>query len=218
MKMFSFLIGKCTERLSYLYFIFRGTIQGEENLELLIDQPFLLAANHQSMLDFLALYSLFRIRYHRKIHFIAGVKLFRHPYWKHLMEYSETICTDQSKKDVLLLKKVKKVLDGGGIVGIFPEGTRSPDGNLVKAKDGAVKLTLLTKMPVLPVGLEGFYENWPRQKALPSFWPKRTRIVFGEPIPYEKFAALHQEQSNPEKMTGELMIAIGRLIGKVYRF
>jgi 1-acyl-sn-glycerol-3-phosphate acyltransferase len=85
----------------------------------------------------------------------------------------------------------------GGIVALFPEGTRSPDGRLGVVKPGIAVLIARAKVPVVPVGLAGTFEAWPRSRVLPA--PHRVRIHYGAPI-------------YPEELTGMDTAAVTDLI------
>jgi 1-acyl-sn-glycerol-3-phosphate acyltransferase len=79
------------------------------------------------------------------------------------------------------LRKVIRTINIGEIIGIFPEGTRSPNGELLPGKEGVAKIAILTKVPVVPIGLVGCYDIWPRDKILPALF-KKCKINIGEPI------------------------------------
>lgn len=64
----------------------------------------------------------------------------------------------------------------------FPEGTRSPDGELKALRPGIALLAKQAGVPVVPVAVEGTYACWPRRRKL--FRPGRVRIVYGEPVVY----------------------------------
>ena len=70
----------------------------------------------------------------KKIHFIGKKRLFKHPLFKHLMEYADVICVDQENIDKAFLSQVRKALKEGHVLGMFPEGKRSEDGKLIKAQ------------------------------------------------------------------------------------
>lgn len=78
---------------------------------------------------------------------------------------------------------------------IFPEGTRSPNGKLLRGKTGVAKLALQTGLPIIPCGLIGFYNCWPRHRKLPKI--RRLQIVFGKPY-YPQGNELNQETLKEE--------------------
>jgi 1-acyl-sn-glycerol-3-phosphate acyltransferase len=78
------------------------------------------------------------------------------------------------------LKETLRRLRAGGIVTLFPEGTRSVDGELGPLKPGIAMLVVRAGVPVVPVGLAGSYELWPRTRLLPVLHP--VRIHYGPPV------------------------------------
>jgi 1-acyl-sn-glycerol-3-phosphate acyltransferase len=78
------------------------------------------------------------------------------------------------------LKETLKRIRRGGIVVLFPEGTRSRDGELAALKAGIAVLAARSRVPVVPAGIAGTYEAWPRNRRLPR--PHPLRIHFGQPI------------------------------------
>ena len=82
------------------------------------------------------------------------------------------------------LRRVRK----GGIVLLFPEGTRSRDGELAEIKSGISALALRARVPVVPVAIAGTFEAWPRSRPFPR--PHAIRIVFGAPITPDEILGL----------------------------
>jgi 1-acyl-sn-glycerol-3-phosphate acyltransferase len=89
------------------------------------------------------------------------------------------------------MKETLRRLRKGGIVTLFPEGTRSADGDLGPLKPGIAVLVARAGVPVVPVGLAGTFEVWPRSQALPGFHP--IRIHYGRPIFPEELAGMDNE-------------------------
>jgi 1-acyl-sn-glycerol-3-phosphate acyltransferase len=89
------------------------------------------------------------------------------------------------------LKETLKRLRRGGIVILFPEGTRSVDGRVGPLKPGIAVLAARAKVPVVPAGVAGTFEAWPRHRVLPRTHP--IRIVFGPAIRPEELAGLSSE-------------------------
>jgi 1-acyl-sn-glycerol-3-phosphate acyltransferase len=78
------------------------------------------------------------------------------------------------------MKETLKRLRAGGVVTLFPEGTRSPDGELGELKRGIALLVARAGVPVVPAGVAGTFEAWPRGQRLPR--PRATRVHYGPPI------------------------------------
>jgi 1-acyl-sn-glycerol-3-phosphate acyltransferase len=89
------------------------------------------------------------------------------------------------------LKETLRRLRSGGIVLLFPEGTRSRDGALGPLKPGIAALAARTHMPVVPAAVAGTFEAWPRSARLPR--PHPIRVHFGPPIPPEQLTRLDPE-------------------------
>ena len=89
------------------------------------------------------------------------------------------------------MKETLRRLKAGGIVALFPEGTRSPDGELGPLKPGIAVLAARVGVPVVPAGLAGLFESWPRSHLLPV--PHPVRIHYGQPILPHELAGLDTE-------------------------
>jgi 1-acyl-sn-glycerol-3-phosphate acyltransferase len=89
------------------------------------------------------------------------------------------------------MKETLRRLRAGGIVTLFPEGTRSPDGELGPLKHGIAVLVQRAGVPVVPVGLAGTFEIWPRSRRFPL--PHPVRIHYGRPIFPDELAGLETE-------------------------
>jgi len=86
------------------------------------------------------------------------------------------------------LKETLRRIRKGGIVVLFPEGTRSGDGELAELKSGIAVLAARAKVPVIPAGIAGTFESWPRTRMFPR--PHPLRIHYGPPILPEQMAGL----------------------------
>jgi 1-acyl-sn-glycerol-3-phosphate acyltransferase len=106
------------------------------------------------------------------------------------------------------------VLREGGVLGIFPEGTRSPDGRLYKGKTGAARMALEVGCPIVPTGLSGTRELLPKDAKIPNLGPSVT-LKYGRPMRVPEEAATDARALRG--FTDELMHAIAALTGQVYR-
>jgi 1-acyl-sn-glycerol-3-phosphate acyltransferase len=86
------------------------------------------------------------------------------------------------------MKETLRRVRAGGIVTLFPEGTRSPDGKLGALKPGIAVLVERVGVPVIPAGLAGMFEIWPKSRLLPV--PNPIRVHYGRPILPEELAGL----------------------------
>jgi 1-acyl-sn-glycerol-3-phosphate acyltransferase len=107
-----------------------------------------------------------------------------------------------------------RVLRDGRLLGIFPEGTRSPDGRLYKGKTGAARMALDVGCPIIPTGLIGTREVLPKDAKVPGLGPRVT-VKFGRPrqVPIDG----GDDPAVLRTFTDELMHDIQRLSGQQYR-
>lgn len=135
----------------------------------------ILAANHNSYLDFFILASILK----RRIYFLAGEVFFKSKLWKPLMLLTGQIKVDRYNKDKSqAYNQVEKVLSNNNLLGIFPEGTRSRDGKLQRGYNGAVKFAYKYKVPIIPIGIVGTFNAWPPNKKVPKLM--KSNINIGE--------------------------------------
>ncbi|WP_165233457.1 lysophospholipid acyltransferase family protein [Aquisphaera insulae] len=92
------------------------------------------------------------------------------------------------------LKETLKRLRNGGIVGLFPEGTRSPDGKLGEFKPGIAAIVQRAGVPVVPGGIAGTFQAWPRSRKYPRRHP--LAIHYGRPIRPEEFRGLDTQATS----------------------
>jgi 1-acyl-sn-glycerol-3-phosphate acyltransferase len=107
------------------------------------------------------------------------------------------------------------VLRGGGVFGIYPEGTRTRDGYMHRGHTGVARLALRSGSPVVPVGLIGTDEVQPTDKKMPKLF-KRVAIRFGEPLVPERYAGRDHDHLALREYTDEVMYEIAQLSGYEY--
>jgi 1-acyl-sn-glycerol-3-phosphate acyltransferase len=142
-------------------------------------RPQLLLANHASHFDVLALAHIIPTRYR----FIAKTELTRVPLWGRAWQSAGHIAIDRTDT-VRAVKSLERAAslarsDGSSII-IFPEGTRSPDGNLQPFKKGAFMLALQSRIEIVPVAITGSRGILPKGSWRPR--PGRIIVRFGPPI------------------------------------
>jgi 1-acyl-sn-glycerol-3-phosphate acyltransferase len=103
-------------------------------------------------------------------------------------------------------------LQAGDLVGVYPEGTRSPDGRLYRGRTGIARLALLAEVPIIPVGCIGTAEVQPVGHPIPRLGKKAT-IRFGKPL---DFTGRSMDSSTLREITDEVMAEIQRLTGQEY--
>lgn len=157
--------------IGYLFFKYacKGIVFNQNYLESVIKERtnFILASNHESYLDWIVLWAIFKYRYRRKVFFLAKEKLFDHWFWGMIMRHAECVKVNNSGSKIIDERSLEFL--SNNIIGIFPEGTRSRTGKLQEFKSGVVVFSKKMNSPILPVALNGFYETWPSNSKFPKF-------------------------------------------------
>jgi 1-acyl-sn-glycerol-3-phosphate acyltransferase len=164
--------------------VLRWRATGQENLP--ESGGLLLISNHLSYLDVFFL----GIPLRRPLNYVARSTLFV-PVLGTLIRSVGGFPIQREGMGASGMKETLRRLRAGGIVTLFPEGTRSPDGELGPLKSGIAVLVARAGVPVLPVGLAGTFEVWNRSRLLPIIHP--IRIHYGRPIFPEELAGLETE-------------------------
>ena len=113
------------------------------------------------------------------------------------------------------LDAAAKVLDEGGLFGIFPEGTRTRDGFLHRGKTGVARLAMRTGAPVVPIGLRGLDIIQPPDAKFPRPF-RRWEVRIGEPIDPERYGPDPKDNKALRAFTDEIMFEIRELSGQTY--
>lgn len=145
---------------------------------------YLLLSNHQSHLD----PPLIGFVVPRRVNYLARDTLFKNRFFAWLINSLDAIPIDREGLGLSGLKETMRRLKRGEIVLLFPEGTRSPDGEMQPLKPGFSALVQRTGVPIVPVALDGAYQAWPRKAKFPR--PGRVCVVVGEPISLETAKSL----------------------------
>ena len=106
------------------------------------------------------------------------------------------------------------VLTHGGLLGIYPEGTRSPDSRLYRGKVGVARLALQAGVPVIPVAMIGTDKVQPIGKRLPNI--RRIGMIFGKPLDFSRYEGLADDRLIQRSVTDEIMYELMRLSGQEY--
>ena len=141
--------------------------------------PVLIVSNHQSHLDPPAVGAGLMFR---PTAFVARDTLFSNPVFGWVLRAVNAIPIKRDEADTGAIREVLERLESGGAVVMFPEGTRSPDGCIHPFKRGMALLLKRAKCPIVPVGLDGFADTWPRSAARPHVRGNRLAVVYGEPF------------------------------------
>lgn len=189
----------------------KPTVVGMENVP--TSGPALLAANHISVLD-----SVFMIpTLPRRITYIGKAEYLDS--WKTRVFFRGlgAIPVDRSGGDAAAaaLDAAAKVLEHGGLFGIFPEGTRTRDGFLHRGKTGVARLAMRTGAPVVPIGLRGLDAIQPPDAKFPRPF-RRWEVRIGEAIHPERYGTDPNDNQALRALTDEIMFEIRELSGQTY--
>ena len=199
---FWYLLGySLSKTLAKTFFNYR--VIGAENI--IEEGPCIIAANHCSYLD----PPLVGVACKRAIHYLARKSLLDVPILGPILPELNVIPVDQKNADRSALMGAIRVIRNGGAVLIFPEGTRSPDGNLQPAQPGIGMIVAKTGAPVVPVRISGSFEAFPRGASWPHLAP--VRISVGPALYFEGSEA--DERGLYQKTSDRIMDAIAVGVG-----
>ena len=199
----------------WLRLVFRPDVQGRDNVPDV--GPAIIASNHLSFSD-----SIFMpLMVKRKVTFVAKAEYFTGKGikgWliKQFFVGTGTIPVDRSggRAAQAALDTQLRVLSEGNLAGIYPEGTRSPDGRLYRGKTGVARLALVSGAPVIPVVMLNADEIQPPGKVIPKI--KRVRIRFGAPLDFSRYAGMSGDRFVERAVTDEIMYELMELSGREY--
>ena len=108
-----------------------------------------------------------------------------------------------------------RVVKSGKLLGIYPEGTRSPDGRLYRGRTGAARIAIEAQVPVIPVAMVNTFWVQPTGRRLPRLG-RRVGVRFGTPIDTGRWAGMAAEPAAMRELTDELMAQLRDLGGQEY--
>ncbi|HEU0213968.1 MAG TPA: lysophospholipid acyltransferase family protein [Jiangellaceae bacterium] len=107
-----------------------------------------------------------------------------------------------------------KILGRGDLLGIYPEGTRSPDGRLYRGKTGVARMALEAKVPVIPVAMIDTEKMQPPGRLIPRVM--RPGLRFGRPLDFSRYDGMEDDRYVLRSVTDEIMYALMELSGQEY--
>lgn len=170
------LIDKFLDRYSEIEVINKEIIEKRKGV------PTIYIGNHLSNVDGVVLNSLLK---DNDIAFMAGVKLSKNTMTNLVLETVKTIKITPNSADKKAIKEAIKYLQNGGSIFIFPEGTRSRTGSMIKAKKGFLLIAKMSKAQFVPIGIEGTEKLFPINSDSMSkekFNYSKVKVVLGEPF------------------------------------
>ena len=177
----------------------------------------IIAANHVSFLDsfFIPL-----VVQRRKVTYLAKADYFTS--WKTgwFFRMVGQIPTERSggKRSQAALGTAQQVLSEGKLLGIYPEGTRSPDGYLHRGRTGVARLAIAAGVPVIPCGVIGTEKVMPKAARFPRLTGRlKVEVRFGEPLDFSRYRGRERDRFVLRSVTDEIMYEIMRLSGQEYK-
>lgn len=201
-----------------LRIFFRPWMEGEENIP--DEGPAILASNHLSFSDSFFLPALLK----RRVTFIAKAEYFTTPGIKGRLTAAFFKGVGQLPVDrsgargagEAAIRSGIAVVERGELFGVYPEGTRSPDGKLYRGKVGGLaRVALATGAPVIPVAMIDTEKVQPPGQVVPNFGV-RPGIRIGRPLDFSRYQGMENDRFILRSVTDEVMYEIMRLSGQEY--
>ena len=198
-----------------IHMMYQPWIRGEEHIP--VEGPAILASNHLAVIDsfFLPLMIEREVAFIGKSDYFTGKGL---KGWgvKKFMTYVGTITVDRrgGNYSMAALQAGIDRLNSGELFGIYPEGTRSPDGRLYRGKTGVARVALATGAPVLPVAMIGTNIAQPIGQVVPRL--HRIGVVIGQPLDFSRYQGLENDRFVLRSITDEIMYSLMALSGQEY--
>jgi 1-acyl-sn-glycerol-3-phosphate acyltransferase len=194
--------------------IYRIRVEGIENVPK--KGGVIIAANHLSFLD--SFFIPLVIKW-RKMTYLAKADYFKS--WKtswFFKSVGQISCEREGgEKSQQSLQIALEVLEGGNLLGIYPEGTRSPDGKLHRGRTGVARLALAAGVPVVPCGTIGIDEVMPKSAKFPRLTGRvPVTVKFGKPLDLSRYQGQERDRYVLRSITDEIMYEIMQLSGQEY--
>jgi 1-acyl-sn-glycerol-3-phosphate acyltransferase len=200
----------------FLHGLWRPWSEGMENIPQ--DRPAILASSHLSFSDSF----FFPVMVPRKVTFLAKAEYFNTPGIKGLISKAffagvGQVPIDRTNADAsrAALDTGLRVLGEGKLLGIYPEGTRSPDGRLYRGKTGVARLALESGAVVIPCAMINTDRIQPQGKKFPRLRP-RPGVRIGKPLDFSRYEGMSGDRLVERSVTDEIMYALMQLSGQEY--
>jgi 1-acyl-sn-glycerol-3-phosphate acyltransferase len=192
--------------------LWRPWAEGLENVP--DDGPVILSANHNSFMDSLFL----PLAVKRPVVFLGKSDYFDKWYMRWFFAGVGVIPVRREGGEAgeAALRAGCEQLSKGMAVGIYPEGTRSPDGRLFRGKTGVARMAVRVGCPIIPVALIGTRDVQPPDRKMPRIRGVRVGVRFGRPIDVSRYGGKEDDRFVLRSVTDELMYELMLLSGQEY--
>ena len=199
----------------WLLILFRPWVEGAENIP---DKgAAILASNHLSFSDSFFLPMVVP----RPITFLAKSDYFTGPGLKGFLTKAffagvGQVPVDRSggRASEAAMRTGLRILGTGSLLGIYPEGTRSPNGTLYRGKTGVARMSMEAEVPIIPVAMINTYEIQPPGQLRPSL--RRVGVRIGKPLDFSRDEGLENDRFVLRSVTDEVMYELMTLSGQEY--
>lgn len=157
----------------------------------------IICANHIHWLDPV----LLAVCTKRQISYMAKVELFKNKFFNFIMKNLNAFPVKRGVPDISAIKNSLRVIKEGGVLGIFPEGTRSRDGKLKPAEPGVALIAVKTSAPVVPVRIKGNYKLF-----------GKIEVSIGSPITFSEYKNKKLSGDETNQLSQSIMNEISRLV------
>ena len=199
----------------FLHVLWRPEVTGLENIP--ETGGALLASNHLSILDsiFLPLVVSRPVTFAAKSEYFTGTRLVDRVTAMYLRATNQlSVDRAGARAAQAMLEAALERVNGGALFGIYPEGTRSPDGRLYRGRTGIGWLALHSGVPVIPVAMIGTDRVLPPGRTVPKL--NRIQVKIGSPLTFDALRAEGTGGRQRRAVTDTVMEAIGKLSGQEY--
>jgi 1-acyl-sn-glycerol-3-phosphate acyltransferase len=200
----------------FLHLVFRPWVEGAENVPR--EGPVILAGNHLSFAD----HFFGALPLPRKVISLGKAEYFTGSGLKGLLSRMffsgvGTVPIDRSggKASEAALRTGLRILREGKVLGIYPEGTRSPDGRLYKGKTGVARLALESRVPVIPWAMVNTFEMMPPGRIFPKLGI-RPGVKYGKPLDFSRYYGMEEDRLVLRAVTDEIVYSLMELSGQEY--
>ncbi len=172
--------------------------------------PAVIASNHLSFLD----HFILPLATRRPIFFISKAQHFESPMKRWFFTRWGVIPLKRGEGDQEAFERSVEVLHGGGLFGIYPEGTRSLDGRLHKGRTGVARIAILGRARIVPAAMVGTFEAMPKGQSRPRF--SKCEVRLGPPVDTSPYFGKEDDRAALRELTDKVMRAIQAISGQEY--